>query len=460
MSALCVLSAPIDDARRLYNQGDYEGALAALETLHRKTPRDGAVNYWMGATLMALDRTTEARKYFSTAADRGVADAALALARLDVEAYDASGAQDWYDEYTRLMRKNKRAVPAEVELEQSRLTLMENMMSRVESIQVIDSLVVDADRFFTHYRLSPEAGRLVPGEMARLPGVEVAFIPENNTEIIYSRPDSLGYFQLMSADILDDGTVDHPMPLAGDDLAGGGNAEYPFMLSDGLTLYYAADGEGSLGGYDIFLTRRDEDEGYLQPQNIGMPYNSPDDDYLLAIDETTGVGWWATDRNHIPGKVTIYIFIPSDSRVNVDTENPDLVALARLSDIKLTQRPGANYKPLLDAIAAVKPAGNSNSETARSAFVLPIGSDNLVYYNLSDFKSPQARQLMATALDARAGIQKTETRIEALRSTYRTGDYRVASDILDLEQQLDELRTKYRALCNQAISAELRQLRK
>ena len=29
-----------------------------------------------------------------------------------------------------------------------------------------------------------------------------------------------------------------------------GNANYPFVLSDGVTVYYASDGEG-LGGYDI-----------------------------------------------------------------------------------------------------------------------------------------------------------------------------------------------------------------
>lgn len=30
-----------------------------------------------------------------------------------------------------------------------------------------------------------------------------------------------------------------------------GNVNYPFLMSDGITLYYASDGEGSLGGYDI-----------------------------------------------------------------------------------------------------------------------------------------------------------------------------------------------------------------
>ena len=45
-----------------------------------------------------------------------------------------------------------------------------------------------------------------------------------------------------------------------------GNVNYPFLMSDGITLYYASDGEGSLGGYDIFVTRYDsENSNYLRP---------------------------------------------------------------------------------------------------------------------------------------------------------------------------------------------------
>ncbi len=62
--------------------------------------------------------------------------------------------------------------------------------------------------------------------------------------------------------------------------------QLPFFMSDGVTLYYANDGDESIGGYDIFISRKGED-GFLQPQNIGMPYNSPYDDYMLAIDEVT-----------------------------------------------------------------------------------------------------------------------------------------------------------------------------
>ena len=105
------------------------------------------------------------------------------------------------------------------------------------------------------------------------------------------------------------------------------------MMQDGMTIYYANNGTSSLGGYDIFISRKDDNE-YYKPQNIGMPYNSPYDDYMLAIDETTGVGWWATDRNQLGDSITIYKFIPQDMRINYDVDTIDLVKFARIQDYR------------------------------------------------------------------------------------------------------------------------------
>ena len=52
-------------------------------------------------------------------------------------------------------------------------------------------------------------------------------------------------------------------------------ANYPFMMGDGQTLYFAAEGGDGLGGYDIYVTRYDtEEDQFLHPVNIGMPFNS------------------------------------------------------------------------------------------------------------------------------------------------------------------------------------------
>lgn len=379
-------------------------------------------------------------------------DVALEQARDAFYDYDPATSREMYETYEALMKKKKRAVPEEVEAEMSRLVMMENMLSRVEKIAIVDSLVVDADSFFKHYRLAPEAGRFVAGEALKVPGIEMAYVPQNRTRILYADLDSADRFVLMSADILDDGRVERPTPLRGDDLASGGNAEYPFMLSDGLTLYYAADGDASLGGYDIFLTRQDDDGTFLQPQNIGMPFNSPYDDYLLAIDETTGAGWWATDRNQIPGKVTIYVFVPSEARVNVDSDSPDLRSLARLDNIAIAR--ADNAEAVKQRIGAAQTAGPSVDNTAVD-FSLPIGSATRIYHRLGDFRSPQARRTMAQALEAGQEVERIESRLAELRRQYGAGKRDTGVAILNLEQQLAEARQRRDAAINKAIAEEL-----
>ena len=72
---------------------------------------------------------------------------------------------------------------------------------------------------------------------------------------------------------------------------------YPYMLSDGVTLYFASKDTNGLGGYDIYVTRYNTHTNtYTTPENLGFPYNSSANDYLMVIDELQQVGYFATDR--------------------------------------------------------------------------------------------------------------------------------------------------------------------
>ncbi|MFR3186749.1 MAG: hypothetical protein ACLTOV_01045 [Phocaeicola sp.] len=43
---------------------------------------------------------------------------------------------------------------------------------------------------------------------------------------------------------------------------------------------------------------------------MGMPFNSPYNDYMYALDDFNNLGWFATDRFQPEGKVCIYVFAP------------------------------------------------------------------------------------------------------------------------------------------------------
>ncbi len=82
------------------------------------------------------------------------------------------------------------------------------------------------------------------------------------------------------------------------------NEKSPFIHSDSQTLYFASDGHPSLGGYDIYLSKQDEEtKDWNTPLNIGYPINTAADEIGLFVsldgskayfnsNKLRGVGGW------------------------------------------------------------------------------------------------------------------------------------------------------------------------
>lgn len=449
-------AAPVDEARKLYREGNYEEAAEKARQVVKRSPRDGNGNFFFGASLYKLGDYEAALAPLKQAESRSVAEAAQLLAEYAIDRYMVDDAEEHLDKWSAILTKAKKDIPEEHAAMTSRLVMLRNMLGRVEKIEIVDSLAVDSLRFFEAYRLSQQAGRILPAEALSSIGanadaeLSTGYMPENNSEILWSAADADGVYSLYGAGILDDGTLDHPAPLAGD-LGEGGSAMYPFLMPDGMTLYFANDGENSLGGLDIFMTRRNDD-GYFVPQNMGMPYNTPDNDFMLAIDETTGLGWWATDRNHIPGKISVYVFIPSQMRVNADPDDPNLVAMARLTDISLMQNPDTDYESLLASRLPESTAVESAGKTS-PRFAIDMGNGK-VYTSLSDFRNESARAAMLEYLGAEVLLRRQLAAENAMRDKYRRGDTSVAGAILDSERETAAMRLRVASLRNAAVRLE------
>lgn len=441
------------EAKQMYLDGDYASALPAFEKALAAKPRDGSLNHWVGVCLMYTGDADRAVAYLKKAQARKVTESPRYLAEIAFRKYDFDAAEEYLDEYEAALRKAKRSMPAEVAELQRQISLAKPMFDGVEKIQIIDSVAVARDDFFRIYRLSPESGTLA-GEEELPEGVEAAdpavvYMPQSRQLMIWAAPDSAENYVLMQSAQMIGGKWERPHRLA-ESLENGGDSNYPFLMSDGVTLYFANNGEGSIGGYDIFLTRRDDENGFLQPQNIGMPYNSPYDDYMLAIDEINGVGWWATDRNQLGDSITVYKFIPSELRVNYSTDESRLASLAKVERIRDTwPTPDADYSEVLSRIA--------NIQTEKSVakpdfqFAMPGGR---IYRYWDDFDSPRARDMMEQYLDAKDAMEVDQIRLAALRKRYHDGDTRVTDDILALERQMETHRAGLRKLRNDVVRAE------
>jgi len=214
-----------------------------------------------------------------------------------------------------------------------------------------------------------------------------------------------------------------PIPLDGLEHLSG-QLNYPYMMTDGSTLYFAATGAESLGGYDIFVTRYDSESGkYLKPENLGMPFNSPANDYMYAEDDMDNIGWFVTDRNQPEGKVCIYIFIPSETRQVYDKtklSEQEIIRAACINRIADTWGNNKDKQKTLTRLHNVMKNKDKKSDDGDTfSFVI---NDNITYKSINDFKSDIAKQKITDLLDKKKHLVEIIKGTEDMRDKYITAD--------------------------------------
>ena len=296
----------------------------------------------------------------------------------------------------------------------------QRMMRGVADIVFIDSTQVDKADFLTAYHLDRQNGSLFsPGNF------QTGFLTERGILKYFSDQNKNGDLDLFrSAKLANEWESAAPLS---ERINTAANENFPFVTADGITLYFASDGEESLGGYDIFMSRfQPSANDYLQPENMGMPFNSPFNDYLLVIDEVQGIGRFASDRFQPEGKVVVYTFIPNAFIKIIDTEKQDsLRERASLRNIHL--QPAKRPTPV--------PTLQISEKQTVSEFEFWV-NDQTVYHFLSDFQSDAARKFFVQAQEEEKKTEAMRFQLENLRRDY---DNASATDKSLIEKKITEL---------------------
>ncbi len=229
------------------------------------------------------------------------------------------------------------------------------------------------------------------------------------------------------------------------------NMDYPFAMPDGVTLYFAAEGEESLGGYDLFVTRYDtETKSYLRAENLGMPFNSPANDYLLAIDEDARLGWLVTDRNQAADTVCVYTFVPEDVYPVWEMTAANAAEVRRaamIASVADTQSDADAVKEARGRLAAVRDGVGNAAASDESGFY--VIDDTRVYTKLSQFRSEKARSYAKQADDALLQLRAVESQIDLLQRAAVKGSrsYDTANMLSAAYDSLSALHKEYNELC-------------
>lgn len=447
-----IVGQTLKDAQDAYNQQNYTVAVKQFQVLAKRMPYDARVNYGYGMSLAKTGQDEQAILYLKKAVNKKFYAAYGPLSELYFKNYYFEQAVSTLQTYLALPTISANDAQKYSAL-LSKAKLGADMIQHVESVTIVDSLQVDKKDFFKHYSCSKDLGTIFHSSdlFHQEPSDLLAYESQRKNRIIFA--DSLhGKTQLYSMFQMTDGWSD-PTPLSDVVNDYGTALNDPFLASDGVTLYFAAKGEHSLGGYDLFITRYNlRDNKYFQPVNYGMPFNSIYNDYLLVIDDVNNIGWFATDRFQPKGKVMIYTFLPNAARTPIQSTDSDYIRrAAQLKTYKLGKMPIINTPILIDTTL-----NNKTNNTSNIQFVV---NDTLTYSSPEQFKNPQARQLFLQADSLKKQIHQIEIELDNKRQEFAQAQAQnerltLEPQIISLEQQVIALRPKPLELLNNARDIE------
>jgi hypothetical protein len=354
---------------------------------------------------------------------------------------------------TATAQKRKKA-PVLTPEQQEHLEKLERMRASTEKVMFIDSIVVDKKQFLKYYNLNPDCGSLKTYEdvfKSKKQPNSFVHVLEMDKLRLFSKENNEGIINLYYQECIANKWQRESRISGINDGRRFSRVNYPFMMGDGQTLYFAADGIEGIGGYDIYVTRYNKDTGrYLRAESIGMPFNSEANDYMYAIDEYDSLGWFATDRNQPEDKVCIYTFIPSSIRQTYDAEEytPEQIKeFADISDISKTWTDSAALTAALGRLRMTALRKNQQETGREFTFVI---NDDLVYTRLADFKAPDnnSRYFQLMALDER--YQKISAALSNARENYHSAAQDEKEElrevILTAERRCQELRAEMKNL--------------
>jgi outer membrane protein OmpA-like peptidoglycan-associated protein/tetratricopeptide (TPR) repeat protein len=167
-----------------------------------------------------------------------------------------------------------------------------------------------------------------------------------------------------------------------------------FVTPDGSELYFSSRGHNSMGGFDVFHSIRMKDGTWSDPENMGYPLNTPDDDIFFTYDKDMKFAYYTTIREGSLGAKDIYkiTFLGVEKELLLSNED---VLIAGILDLSKTGFFSMPEKVEIDSFYYL---------TGR---VLDKKTNEPVFAKL-EFIDIDNSEIVATAISADSGVYKVK----------------------------------------------------
>lgn len=252
-----------------------------------------------------------------------------------------------------------------------------------------------------------------------------AFVTEDGEELYFTsnREGGYGELDIYKATRNEDGTWGKPENL-GETINTEWNEDTPFLTKDGKTLFFSSEGHYNMGGFDLFVAHKTED-GWTEPENLGYPINTTDDDRFM-VPLNKGENAYYAHFNKTGGGKDIFKYYLKDIP---DTDFIDVEGIITYESEKKKHRKDFSInlinKRTNDTIIKLNPEDPQQEFTYETPdgkphliYQTPLLEDNKQYIVSKDFEIKEKYPTPTLAKEDTEKI-KTEPTIDLDKDAYR-----------------------------------------
>ena len=425
----------------LFQAANYTAAQKEYGLLLKSNPNSALYLYRYARCAQELGDYWTAVKYFEKSGNRydlkhyNLGEIYLHLGYPD-EAIEA------YTQYLKTLKADSERLPY-ILAQIHQAEKLQRYMRRVEKVQIIDSVEIPLSELLSAYPLSAETGTLTKDSQGQL-----VYTNQRNDRKLWAAANDDKQLIVSSRNLMDTWTAPDTLPHI---INMSADQNYPYLLSDGVTLYFASKDTSGLGGYDIYVSRYNTyTETYTHPENIGLPYNSPANDYLMVVDEIHHRGYFATDRHSREGYVHVYTFVPTSEKAywrNVPQDS--LVAYAQLRSGLHVEEEIAKVE-IANKPSVPQPTVQVEREKEEIYFVL---NDSVIYTSKSEFRSSTAQKTYQEWQNMQKQLEIDQESLEQLRWQYANADDAGKKELTPQILQLEKKQSQLHEQCNELLQS-------
>ncbi|MCB2196590.1 MAG: hypothetical protein KQH79_12070 [Bacteroidetes bacterium] len=294
---------------------NYQEAYPYYRKMLDQYPKEPIYHYYVGRCLLFIDKDPlKAIKYLRFASTKDVpVDVYYYLGRAYIKNYRFQKALETLQIFEKnASKKELRNLQYEVYLSMAQNGLY--LTKYIREPLVYSKQVFDLDDFYKIYSFEDLEGSFIKQddffENDSTKTNAVIFVPGSlqNQGVVYftKRNEKRGDLDIYSITRLSDSTWSEPENL-GEVINTPFDESYPFMHSDGTTLYFASKGHYSMGGYDIYKSTWDwNTQQWSEPENLDFPVNSPYNDFLFVPTPNKKIAFFASDRDTDFNQIMVY----------------------------------------------------------------------------------------------------------------------------------------------------------